>query len=68
MKYIDEELLPGDVIIAEELYDPNKFQNITLVWDSRNLKAVDKEVYLKRILPIKRKMKLEKLKNKLKET
>jgi len=63
-----DELLPGDVIIAQELYDPNKFQNITLIWDSRNEKAVEKSIYLKRILPIKRKMKLEKVKKKLKET
>jgi hypothetical protein len=62
-----DELLPGDVIIAQELYDPNKFQNITLIWDSRNEKAVEKSIYLKRILPIKRKMKLEKVKKKLKE-
>ena len=68
MKKHSDELLPGDMYIAQELYDPHNYQKITLVWDSRNQKAVEKEVYLKRILPIKRKKKIEKLNNKLKET
>jgi hypothetical protein len=62
-----DELLPGDILIAQELYDPHNSKGFTLIWDSRNLKAVEKELYLKRILPIKRKMKIKKIKNKLKE-
>lgn len=61
----DIELLEGDMIISEEMYNPRTFEKVTMVWDSKNQIAVELSVYLKRILPIKRKMKVQKLKDKL---
>ena len=62
----DIELLEGDMIIRDDIYDISKTKNLSYVWDAKNKKCVELEEYLKRIQPIKRKMKLEKVKNKLK--
>ena len=62
----DIELLEGDMIIRDDIYDMSKTKNLTYVWDDKNKRCVELEEYLKRIQPIKRKMKLEKVKNKLK--
>ena len=62
----DIELLEGDMIIRDDIYDMSKTKNLSYVWDAKNKRCVELEEYLKRIQPIKRKMKLEKVKNKLK--
>ena len=65
-KFKDIELLDGDMIINAEIYNTNyTVEKKTMVWDSKNKGAVELETYLKRILPIKRKIKVQKLKNKL---
>ena len=62
----DVELLEGDLIIRSDIYDANTSGKVTYIWDAKNKRCVELEEYLKRIQPIKRKMKLEKLKDKLK--
>ena len=61
----DIELLEGDTIIRDDVYVTNSIEKLTYIWDAKNKRCVELEEYLKRIQPIKRKMKLEKLKNKL---
>jgi hypothetical protein len=62
----DIELLEGDMIIDGNIYYVNSILNVTYIWDSKNKKCVELEEYLKRIQPIKRKLKIERLKGKLK--
>jgi len=60
------ELLEGDTIIRDDIYVTNSNIKVTYIWDNKNKRCVELEEYLKRVQPIKRKLKLEKLKNKLK--
>lgn len=61
----DIELLEGDMIIRDDIYDSKTSTKVTYIWDAKNKRCVELEEYLKRIQPIKRKMKLEKLKGRL---
>lgn len=63
----DIELLEGDIIIMDDIYSPKTLNKTKFVWDAKNKKCVELEEYLKRIEPIKRRKKLEKLKNNLNE-
>ena len=62
----DVELLEGDLIIRDDIYNIHTGEKKTYIWDDKNKRCIELEEYLIRIQPIKRKMKLEKLKNKLK--